>query len=146
MGALGVPGRATLPDLIPATTVRHMHLHRKTATLVLLLLVTAAASGCSTASRDVITADLAKFGADAAVAGVAAAIGADTQLVVGVDGRMPTAAVKDAVSAFRTVATINIPDADGDGFVDGNRIVIRIGSARSCIQFSTAAPATVACG
>lgn len=101
-------------------------------TLIALALVGA---GCSAETVETIANEAVQFGGDTAVLVAAEAIGAQLQSKLDGDGKIPAGAVNSVLQAYDTVATVSAPDADGDGFIDGNRIQISLGESNACLRF-----------
>jgi hypothetical protein len=107
----------------------------RTTTLVALgvLLLTS----CSQKTLSTIAGDATDFVEETAVLVAAEAIARQLDDVVGPNGKIPVAKVQKVVAAYDTLAEVSFPDADGDGFVDGNRIQVSLNGVSACIRFET---------
>lgn len=54
------------------------------------------------------------------------------------DGKLPVELVQEVLSAYDTIFEVSFQDADGDGFVDRNRVQISTNGVSACVRIKMA--------
>lgn len=109
----------------------------RTSALLLAALGTLLLTSCSKETFTTIAEDAVDFAGETALLVAAEAIASQLDGTVDPDGRIPVAEVQKTLAAYDTLAEVSFPDANGDGFVDGNRIQISLQGASACVHFGT---------
>lgn len=94
-------------------------------------------ASCSKETISTIVDDAVDFTGETALLVAAEAIASQLDGAVNPAGKIPVAEAQKALAAYDTIAEVSFPDADGDGFVDGNRIQISLKEASACVRFGT---------
>jgi hypothetical protein len=93
--------------------------------------------GCSSENMNAILDDAGKLASKTAVLAAGEAIAAQLEGKTVEGGRIPVGEAEKILPSYDALSTVLAPDADGDGFVDGNRIEIRVQEQAACIRFGT---------
>lgn len=104
-------------------------------TLLVAAIGTLLLAGCSKETITTIADDAVDFAGETALLVAAEAIASQLDGAVNPAGKISVAEVQKALAAYDTIADVSFPDADGDGFVDGNRIQISLKGASACVHF-----------
>ena len=93
--------------------------------------------GCSGENMSSILDDAGNLAAKTAVVAAGEAIAAQLEGKAVEGGKIPVAEAEKILPSYDALSTITAPDADGDGFIDGNRIEIKVQEQAACIRFGT---------
>jgi len=107
----------------------------RTRALLLAALGTLLFTSCSKETITTIAEDAVDFAGETTLLIAAEAIASQLDGAVDPNGRIPVAEAQKALAAYDTLAEVSLPDGNGDGFVDGNRIQISLKGASACVHF-----------